>query len=509
MHTLTFDVSSPAGIAVRDLYLTDMQRHPLPAAVRPLSGVFGGAVELSCAAPPPYIVRAHIGSWLGDLDVAIDGGGAGYEPGPSAPNLLIEAIGSRLKRCERRLQAAQLSAESFDALGGAYDAFVRGQLSSAFTQATIAGDDIEYRASLQALRARGRRARFSGSVCFGERLGAWSIGVGPDWPAGWPGPDFTRPEQERAGLLPLCEAMTLPNFWRWVEPERGQYCWAPLDEMLRWAEAHGIAVKSFSIFWLGIGGSPRWFRSLGYAQQLQAVAAWTRDLVERYRGSIGAWETVNEDHDWMFGNPFGWSREQRTEVAMLVNELVGTLDPGTPRVVNNCSIWGEYAARGEPRTSWLPGELPPAVDSPLSFTEHLIAQGVPFEGIGLQYYLPGRDLLECADQLERFIALGKEVWITEMGTPGTMEADGRVETGQVSTAAGWRGPWTEELQANWVRMWYTIAAARPQVQALNYWDLDDARSFIGGAGVIRLDGRRKPAFGAILSLRREFPLRAG
>jgi len=186
---------------------------------------------------------------------------------------------------------------------------------------------------------------------------------------------------------------------------------------------------------------------------------------------------------------------------------VGALDPGAPRVINNCCIWGDYAASNDRRSSWLPVDLPPASDSPLTFLEYLNERNVPYEGIGLQYYLPGRDLMECADQLDRYLAFGKDIWITEMGTPGLVSAAQKIETGQITPGGGWRGPWSEALQADWLRMWYTIASARKGVRALNYWDLDDSRAFIDGSGVVNRAGVPKPAFDAIVALRNEFPLR--
>ncbi len=501
MPGITFDLTLPPGIAYRSAYLTDLGRRPLVTRAKTARWL-----SLETRSPGPYMVHTVLGSALGDLEVVADAGGEGFTPAASAPNLLIEVIDSRLMRCERRLHVAGLSEADFPELVSAQESFDHGDFSSAFVQSIRAGDDIEYAASHKVLLANGRKALFSGSICFGERLGQWSIGVGPDWPPSATPPQFIRPRVQREPLLLACEAMTLPNFWRWVEPQRWKYRWDVLDDMLDWAEQHKLAVKSFAIFWLGIGGVPPWFRDLNYREQLLAVEQWTRALVGRYKGRIMAWETVNENHDWAFGNPFDWTHRKRVEVSRLVNELVGSLDPGTPRVINNCCIWGDYASRDERRTSWLPGELPPASDSPLTFLEHLIAREVPFEGIGLQYYLPGRDLMECAEQLDRYLALRKDIYITEMGTPGFPTANRPIETAQITPGGGWRGPWSLDLQADWVRMWYTIAASRPRVCALNYWDLDDERAFIEGAGLVDRDGRPKPALLEVKKLREEFPL---
>ncbi len=499
MPSLSFDLSLPEGIVFRSAYLTDLGRRPLVTHTRQ-----GHWLQLETSTPGPYVVRAILGSALGDLDVVIDAAGEGYAPSASAPNLLVEAIHSRLVRCERRLQRANLSDRDFADLINAREAYARGDFTAAFTSSIRAGDEIEYAASRKTLAANGRKALFSGALTFGERLGQWSIGVGPDWPESAKPPEFTRSLAQREALLPACEAITLPNFWRWIEPQRWKYRWNVLDDMLDWAEQKKLSVKSFAIFWMGIGGTPIWFRDLTYREQLLAIEQWTRVLVGRYKGRIIAWETVNEIHDWAFGNPFNWSHRKRAEASRLVNELVGSLDPGKPRVINNCCIWGDYAASDERRTSWLPGDLPPTSDSPLTFLEYLIQRETPFEGIGLQYYLPGRDLMECAEQLDRYQALGKDVWITEMGTPGLPTTNQRIETAQITTGSGWRGPWSQSLQADWVRMWYTIASSRSRVRALNYWDLDDSRAFVEGAGLIDREGCPKPALDEIAKLREEF-----
>ena len=120
MATLKFNLTLPAGVSVRKLYLTDMERHPVPTKVRSqdyrLARVSSGWVELETDAPPPFIVRAFVGSALGELDVAIDNGGAGYAPARSAPHLLVEAIHSRLRRVDRRIDAAGLNAGDFPEL---------------------------------------------------------------------------------------------------------------------------------------------------------------------------------------------------------------------------------------------------------------------------------------------------------------------------------------------------------------------------------------------------------
>jgi GH35 family endo-1,4-beta-xylanase len=317
---------------------------------------------------------------------------------------------------------------------------------------------------------------------FGERQGKWSIGVGPDWNPEEEPPDFIRPAAEAERVAMLCSATTLPSFWRWIEPKRDRPRWDVLEGLLEFCEQHGLAAKSFALYWGGIGGCPVWLRGLPHKEKLQAIERWTTQIVQRYRGRIASWETVNEMHDWHFANPFGWSHAQTLEVTRLVSELVGALDPGKPRIVNHCSIWGEYAQNR------------PGIWTPLTYLDALLEAGIPFEGIGLQYYNPGRDLLECLLHLDEFARFGKEIWVTEMGTPSDPRGHGQVETGQIDPLVGWRGTWSPERQADWVELWYTLASSRPVVKALNWWDVTDSQAFIAHAGLLDDQGRPKPSY---------------
>jgi endo-1,4-beta-xylanase len=474
------------------LYVTDLTHQ---VRFTPLDWSSDGV--LSVALPPrePAAIHADIAvPEYGRVWVTLDNEGAGYSEGNREPlSLMHEAVRSRLARCERRLNETMLASPPTLHLNRAREFTEGGKLADALREAILAGEEIEFACSQDRLALRGfsPEVRISG-ILFGERLGPWAIGVGPDWPMGAEPPDFLLPRDAWLTLSRLINGTTLPTFWRWIEPERGKYRWRPLEEILDFCEAHGIAPKSFAIFWGGLGGTPPWWRHLRFDQQKQALGEWCRVLVTRYRGRVKAWETVNEMHDWWFANPLRWSHEQMLDITRMVNEQVGALDPGTPRVINNCCIWGEYL-QGLNDRSW----------TPRTYLEDVIAAGIRFEGIGLQYYNPGRDLMECAENLERYHRLGRLIWITEMGTPSSPRVRG-LETAQADPLNGWRGPWSDVSQADWCEMWFTMALARPFLRGLNWWDTCDARAFIADAGWLDRDYQPKASFERLLSWRRRW-----
>lgn len=359
----------------------------------------------------------------------------------------------------------------------------------ALAAALVAGEEIELDHARTVLQTRDRLSHpgpIISATLFGERMGPWAIGVGPDWQPDQV-PDFLRPVAQWDLVARLCNGTIVPNFWRLIEYKKGRYRWEPLDQIVEFAQRRGMAVKSLFIYWGGIGGTPPWFRDLNFKKKKQEVERWATDLVSRYRGRVAAWEIVNEMHDWGFANPSCLSHEQSLEMTRFVSDLVGDLDPGTPRVINHCLIWGEYVQGNVGQGSGGPW-------CPLTYLEDVIAAGIEFEGIGLQYYNPGRDLMECIQHLDRFIPFGKDIYITEMGTPSDSRPRGEVETRQIDPNVGWRGPWTPERQAKWVESWYTLAASRPQVKLMNWWDFDDERAFISHAGLLDDRGRPKPAY---------------
>lgn len=479
MPSLIFD---HPGLTISNPYITDMKRRPVHEAHLAREGD-----SIVITAPPGVRFMLHVSigvEGFGRTFCTADRGGEGYS-GTGKFELLRELAFSHLQRAERVVSAnevdnpfALIEAREKFALSAWRDRQANGM--DALAHALVAGEEAARTAADRILMNRDHPGPLISGTLFGERLNDWSIGVGPDWDA-LP-PDFVRPMVENERIAALCNATTLPNFWRWIEPQPGNPRWDVLDELVEFSLQHNLKMKSFALYWGGIGGSPIWLRGLPHREKLRAIENWITSIVRRYKDHIDAWETVNEMHDWSFGDPYGWSHAQVLEVMRMVNELVGALDPGKPRIINNCCIWGDYAQNH-------PGKW-----TPLTYLDEAIQTGIPFEGIGVQYYNPGRDLLECLQQLDIYSALGKTIWITEMGTPSDPRQHGQVETAQLDPLVGWRGPWTPERQAEWIELWYTLASSRPQVKALNWWDCGDSRAFIAHAGLLDMEGQPKLSY---------------
>ncbi|MBX3012822.1 MAG: endo-1,4-beta-xylanase [Caldilineaceae bacterium] len=437
---------------------------------------------------------------FGRTCVPVDGTGEGLEPGNY--DLAVELLRSRAVRAQSL--AANDTVEAWDAIAddvlSAVEMNDTFQCSDLLGEALIAVEELLYQQAERNGPQRTTQPILSATL-FGERRDQYAIGVGPDWPTLSP-PDFTRDPRAQALALDLINGTTLPTFWRYLEFEQGRPRWERVERILEQARDRELRIKSFALYWGGIGGCPPWFRDLRYGRQLVAIERWVTQVVTRYQGVVHCWETVNEMHNWCFGNPFGWSHTQLLEVTQMVNELVGALDPGTPRLINHCCIWGDYV---QTRSGGTWSRVPWRADwTPLAYLDAVHAQGIPFEAIGLQYYNPGRDLATCYETLAPYAAFGKTIQLTEIGTPAAPAYSDQVETGQTDPMSGWRGTWSEARQALWLGRFYTIMGAHPQISAFNYWDFDDAQAFIHQAGLVDAAYRPKAGYQQLQALAQQW-----
>jgi GH35 family endo-1,4-beta-xylanase len=144
----------------------------------------------------------------------------------------------------------------------------------------------------------------------------------------------------------------------------------------------------------------------------------------------------------------------------------------------------------------------------IEYVRDVLAAGVRFEVIGLQMYYPGRDLFEIDRHIELFCRLGKPVHITELGVPSSETPRQRKEDIHCPIAR-WHGrPWSETEQADWVEGYYTICYAKPEIEAITWWDFKETAWYPHG-GLVHEDLRPKESYLRLERLLRGWGLRGG
>src|SRR6185503_180612 len=78
--------------------------------------------------------------------------------------------------------------------------------------------------------------------------------------------------------------------WGQIERQRGVRDYSRADELVAYAEGHGMQVKGHALVWHG--DSPAWFAGLSPAEARVAFEDHIRTTVGRYRGRVAAWDVV-------------------------------------------------------------------------------------------------------------------------------------------------------------------------------------------------------------------------
>lgn len=290
---------------------------------------------------------------------------------------------------------------------------------------------------------------------------------------------------------------TLPFYPGSTVPRQDAYDYGYIDHALAFLQEKGITPKGHPLFFGHKEVNPPWMFSLSYPELRKEAEKIARHHVGTYKDSILYWDAMNEAHDW--ANCFELTQDQLVDLTRATTNALREASDKAVSIVNICLPFAEYVAG---RYNCY-GALPERLRSPLSYLRTLLEEGVDFDVTGIQLYFPGRDLVAVSRMLDAFAALGKPIHITEMGVNGGFR---RKETSgsswsQLGMSEGtWHGGWNEHTQADWMEQFYLIAAARPEIGALTWWDFIEP-SFFGNGAFLYEDENPREIYFRLLALK--------
>ena len=285
------------------------------------------------------------------------------------------------------------------------------------------------------------------------------------------------------------------------EPEEGKKQFALRDALFRELKKRDIVVEGRPLWWSYRTTTPDWLRRKSYDEVRKYVEKHVREVVGHYGDGMYAWEVVNEFHDW--ANECRLKPDEIIEVTRLACDVARDTNPSVKRLINNCAPFAEYVQLRKMT------ELDAFYRqrTPYQFVRQLADAGVDFNITGIQMYFPYRDLADTIVLIEKFEDIGRPIQLTEVGaSSGPTEES--VKSGKLPLSFEpyiWHRPWDEELQADWMEGLYTLAYARPSIEAVNWYDFVDPFSWIANGGFLRTTkGERKSVVDRFLKLREEW-----
>ncbi len=295
----------------------------------------------------------------------------------------------------------------------------------------------------------------------------------------------TDPETRIERIGDSFDFVSVPMSWRRTEPRDGQHVVEPVASWIRAIRERKMMVWGRSLLSFDAGDWPTWLKASAknYDPLRDRVAKQLKHLLKHFAGQVHAWEIVSGIHA---SNPLKLSFEQIVDLTRTCAILAKQHAPKTSAIIGITLPWGEYYAK-DPQT------IPPLV-----YADMTIQSGIPFDGLGIEIRFGDgpsgqymRDLMQISSLLDRFGNLGKPLHITAAGVPS--EAP--------STRFGaWRGPWSEDIQATWLREFSRMALSKPFVETVTWQCMADGAEH-PGAGLLRNDLSAKPALRELDSVR--------
>ena len=288
---------------------------------------------------------------------------------------------------------------------------------------------------------------------------------------------------------------TLPFYWQANEPEPGKYRFAkdspyiyrrpPIDLCLEWCEANGIEPKAHCLDYISPGLSPKRVKG-SVEREKELTEKRFRELAERYARRIPMWEVTNEtffrgknkdELSSFFSAPdfVEWNYKMAAKY-FTSNRLV--INEANPNVMVNFK--GTASAY-------------------YKLIENALGKRCRIDSIGMQAHW----LWKIGDKsfnkrvkslydpqfmfglLDTYAKLGRSIQITEITIPA-FSAD----------------PGDEAVQAELVRNLYSIWFSHKAMEAIIYWDLSDAYTWLPQSlgSLCHRDMSPKPAYNAICDL---------
>jgi endo-1,4-beta-xylanase len=170
--------------------------------------------------------------------------------------------------------------------------------------------------------------------------------------------------------------------WQAVRPSPTTYDFTRMDDIVRWAQANGKAVRGHTLLWHRPQWFPRWLNDYDFGaspvqEAERLLVEHIRTVTDRYRGTITSYDVVNEaiDHDT--------NRAIETSLSRAMGSPEAVLDlafhTAREQLPAGQLVYNDYM-------SWEPDHRAHCADV-LRLLEGFRKRGVPVDALGIQSHI--------------------------------------------------------------------------------------------------------------------------
>lgn len=195
--------------------------------------------------------------------------------------------------------------------------------------------------------------------------------------------------------------------WDSFRPGPDEYDFDDVDQLVTYADRHGMAVEGHHLVWDEEDAQPAWLKEGNHtrAQLRDIMRTHIFAVAGRYKGRIDAWSVVNEPFSraqHTFGLKAWWGDKLGGGTAYIDDAFVWArqADPDATLILND--FYNETATR--------------VANAQYDYVKSARARGIPVDAVGIQMHIDAAWPPKKADMvwnMRRFAALGVPVYITE------------------------------------------------------------------------------------------------
>jgi endo-1,4-beta-xylanase len=259
--------------------------------------------------------------------------------------------------------------------------------------------------------------------------------------------------------------------WATIHPEQNTYDFGPGDNLVAFAQAHGMKVRGHNLLWYSF--NPAWLTTLAQtatpAQMAQVLEDHINTVVGHYKGKVFAWDVVNEA---ISDSATGTGTGSDIRDSIWYNQPgIGTTGDG---FIEQAFRWAHAA---DPNALLFYNdyniEQPGAkFNAVYNMVKDLLSRGTPINGVGIQMHIPMSGYPSSdglAQVIQQFGALGLQVHITEMDVRLAVDSNGQASAADLQT------------QAQTYQRILTVCLQNPACTAFQTWGFTDKYSWIPGS----------------------------
>ncbi len=257
--------------------------------------------------------------------------------------------------------------------------------------------------------------------------------------------------------------------WLATEPAEGDFRFTPLDRIVVFAQANGLALHMHNLIWSS--ALPQWTkRALAEGRGQLIMQRHIDRVAGRYSGQVYAWDAVNEPVDprWPSGEEglcnTEWRRSMGSDYIPMALQAAAKADPDARLLINDDDLEYDTSDRERKRTIYL------------RLIESWLKSGVPLHGFGLEAHLkPWLPFAEGPYRrfLHELAELGLKLYITELDVCDRL----------LPAESAMRDAATARIVADYLN----VALDEPAVRAVMVWGLSDRATYMNTD-----PGRRRP-----------------